>query len=476
MRTQRRRAWRVSVAGVLVGLAGLIGAPSPAGAVGQCDEPYQLATNVPGGGGVDIAPTYQTAKLRPTRSDSHYAFGASRDPGYLEIAFNAEPALPVGIPSSLIKVTASLHKDGTGIVNKALVPSTILSGGQLLVELCIDPSQAHAMPAGTYTGFVAIEDPRLPVVTAPITVTLKYEHPWYLIGGYALLLFTLGSFGVWLGTLRARKLPLDRTNLRADFPRFLSLNAYGIGAGLLAAAGVLYTQYFNADAWAGTINDHFVLLFAIVPAYLGGLATGAVITTPTLTSTSTTTTSRSTDAAVTVPAATRSRRVDESTGTVPPPAAPAAGRRRRNAWVRPAIAGLAFVAVVTVIATQLNYGSNSSAIPAPSITVPPTQVTVTSSGEPPASTTVTPVGTAPDGVPDVYDTEAAAGLARLTAAGYLPFAYQVCSSSVAADHIRQVLLADGTILVDKTGPTNAATSLARGTRVQVKVGTGHPCT
>ena len=82
-------------------------------------------------------------------------------------------------------------------------------------------------------------------------------------------------------------------------------------------------------------------------------------------------------------------------------------------------------------------------------------------------------------VPNVYNVASEQAMTLLTSGGYRPRSIEVCSGSVGADRVRQVLTdigaTDGTILVDAQGVTAAGRSLAKGTAVVVKVSTGKPC-
>jgi beta-lactam-binding protein with PASTA domain len=85
----------------------------------------------------------------------------------------------------------------------------------------------------------------------------------------------------------------------------------------------------------------------------------------------------------------------------------------------------------------------------------------------------------PPSLPDVYNLTQEAALQQLKAAGYTKTViYPVCSSSVAAGHVRQVILAGRTpeiALVDRQGPTNAAGGVTTDQQVAIKVSTGVPC-
>lgn len=82
------------------------------------------------------------------------------------------------------------------------------------------------------------------------------------------------------------------------------------------------------------------------------------------------------------------------------------------------------------------------------------------------------------GVPNVYDFSSNQAVTMLKSAGFPARTISVCSSSVAAGKVRQVLTdggaADGTVLVDMDGVTPFGRTL-RGGSVVVKVSTGVPC-
>ncbi len=84
-------------------------------------------------------------------------------------------------------------------------------------------------------------------------------------------------------------------------------------------------------------------------------------------------------------------------------------------------------------------------------------------------------------VPNVYNLLQQDGTRALSDMGFAYVIWPVCSSSVAANHIRQVVLIDSSnnvtdILVDQDGVTAKGSQLARGTNVAVKVANGAPCT
>jgi hypothetical protein len=83
--------------------------------------------------------------------------------------------------------------------------------------------------------------------------------------------------------------------------------------------------------------------------------------------------------------------------------------------------------------------------------------------------------------PNVYNLLQQDGTKALADLGFTYVIWPVCSSSVAANHIRQVVLIDSSnnvtdILVDQDGVTAKGSQLARGTNVAVKVANGAPCT
>lgn len=63
----------------------------------------------------------------------------------------------------------------------------------------------------------------------------------------------------------------------------------------------------------------------------------------------------------------------------------------------------------------------------------------------------------------------------LQSQGLMVHAYPVCSGSVGAGEVRQVLGPSGEILVDKSGVTALGMEVNPGSDIEVKVGTGRPC-
>jgi len=89
-----------------------------------------------------------------------------------------------------------------------------------------------------------------------------------------------------------------------------------------------------------------------------------------------------------------------------------------------------------------------------------------------------PRTTTPTGLPNIYDLPLDTAATQLAGAGYTARIVHVCSHSVVAGHVRQVILADRSpevILVDKAGPTAAARGVKTNQTVIVKVSTGVAC-
>jgi hypothetical protein len=103
-------------------------------------------------------------------------------------------------------------------------------------------------------------------------------------------------------------------------------------------------------------------------------------------------------------------------------------------------------------------GSSVPADPAPSTSTPPASH--------PASLSL---GQSWFGHPS---TDAVAALRKL---GFVVGDFRVCSSSVSAGQVRQILTGDGTVLDDKDGLTAAGRSVEYGAVLQMKVGNGTPC-
>ena len=78
-------------------------------------------------------------------------------------------------------------------------------------------------------------------------------------------------------------------------------------------------------------------------------------------------------------------------------------------------------------------------------------------------------------VDDWYARPATEAVTALRELGFLVNAYEVCSSSVPADAVRQVLASDGTVLVDENGITAAGSNVSIGSVIEVKISNGTPC-
>jgi len=138
--------------------------------------------------------------------------------------------------------------------------------------------------------------------------------------------------------------------------------------------------------------------------------------------------------------------------------------RRRLAIIAAAIGAVALLAIFSILLrpTSPNTGGPSaSATAGPSLTSSPLSQFVAA--------------------PNVYNLLQQDGTKALSDLGFTYVIWPVCSSSVAANHIRQVVLIDSSnnvtdILVDQDGVTAKGSQLARGTNVAVKVANGAPCT
>lgn len=89
------------------------------------------------------------------------------------------------------------------------------------------------------------------------------------------------------------------------------------------------------------------------------------------------------------------------------------------------------------------------------------------------------VGPSEIAIQDVYNLPQSDALARLKDQGFMPTAYRVCSGSVGADRVRQVVQRTNgreVVLIDKSGVTQAGRGLQKSATVEVKVSTGVACT
>jgi hypothetical protein len=420
-----------------------------------CAQQYTPATNVPS----NAKDTQQftglrSATLTPEQVEYHYAFHRGRTAHPILVKFHSNPSLPELSPANPIKVAVTLSGAGTDVDPAALVPATTIHDGTLYVSVCVDPARG-ALPPGEYSGTVVVEDPRLPSAATVFTVSLQYPH-WVLIAlVYGLIVLVGGTTFVWLGTLRSRGMPLTSATFHQDFPAFVRLNVAGILLGLGAALLVWKSQYLDAEAWRATVDDNLALLLVIVPAFVGPVASGAIfMKTQALGEAA----NAKAQPAIEAPSA------DDTFPTARQPAARPPARRRLR--VAPALALIALVAIGVVTTMGLSHSQ------APvGIVTPPTSARSTA----PIGSVTSTTTRRSQGVPNVYNVAAADGLTSIRSAGYLAFAYRVCSHSVAADRVRQVVETDGTVLVDAGGATDAGRALPPGSVVDVKISTGVAC-
>lgn len=97
-----------------------------------------------------------------------------------------------------------------------------------------------------------------------------------------------------------------------------------------------------------------------------------------------------------------------------------------------------------------------------------------SSPGPVATFTASPNQSNEEAVQNVYNLPEARGMRILADQGFVDIRVEkVCSNSVAAGRIRQLLLVDGTVLVDEGGSTGV--EVADSERIRVKVSNGQSC-
>jgi hypothetical protein len=449
-----RNRRRFGAASVAIGTLLALPVSAAWAAADECARYDQPATNVVQRTAQEFPLSSELLKTRltPEKTVYPYAFRLTRRTGRLPVTFRSDIPLPSASPRNPIRVEAELTHEDAGSAHHALVPSANVSGGDLRVLLCIDPKK---LVPGSYTGTVRVDDPRLSPASASFTVSLQYERWWLIALGYGLLLMIAGTGVVWLGTLRARSLPLNRIQVREDLGQFLRLNAYGVLLGLAAAFAVWRTQYLGDETWAGTLNEHLGLLAAIGPAYIGGLATGAVYSVR-----------QHQPEPVPEP---RTGGAPSPVGTADedaqpaPPAPPAA-----TPWREAAVRTRPRLRRRTILIGAVSAALTAIAVLSAGAVLRPVVRTQTPTAEPAAG------GTAMETtVPNVYRLRAADGLAQLEQARLVPFAFIVCSSSVPKGLIRQVVSSDGTKVVDTAGVL--VNRLPVGTTVEVKVSSGVGC-
>ena len=76
---------------------------------------------------------------------------------------------------------------------------------------------------------------------------------------------------------------------------------------------------------------------------------------------------------------------------------------------------------------------------------------------------------------DWFQHPAAVAVAALQAQGFLVTDYEVCSSSVGAGEVRQIIGGDGTVYVDEDGVSPTGSQLPIGSVIEVQIGSGTAC-
>ncbi|WP_456788361.1 hypothetical protein [Cellulomonas sp. P5_C5] len=169
--------------------------------------------------------------------------------------------LPAGVEYLNLAVGQFERLDGKVIDAKKVTASAAIDQegrrDHLLVTVCVDPSGAHA---GSYTGTVAVDDPRVTGGSATYTLNMQFApvNRVYVLVAAAWLLGSLAGL-----TLASR---VEVSNPRKGVPRIL----IALGLSAVAVWTVFATQFLSNLSWEGTI-----LLWATLLAGCFGAAYGA---------------------------------------------------------------------------------------------------------------------------------------------------------------------------------------------------------
>jgi hypothetical protein len=427
----------------------------------SCGSPYVLQPSAERSDAQRLTLSVQPAPLD---------FRRSRTKKLLQFEFRSvDPAFFVDAQDPL-HATADLYGDGT-IYRNTAVPVVSVTQGVALVDVCIDPTAEH-LSAGSYNGTLRIVDQRVAYTSVSFAVSLQYglqSHllTWVLFSALVLFVSLLVAWFVASQASGGRGQPTQPlTRFVADNRRAL---LFGVGPFGLTWSSI----YLQDTAWPGDFESFFWLFQASTPAVVGAISAAAIYH------------SMPSPSTVLEPNYAGGERVEvRGSRTV--------GRSSRGpVWAALALALCVGSVLVAMVVSRSEDRSTAQQVPIQPATTLADGVTSTSThstdGDSPSSSSTPHPSTSPpptfvqpaDGVvdvPDLFGTTADEALASLEQLGFGVVSYQVCSSSVPAGAVRQILVrASQEIAVDKQGVLDTGRNLPRGTALEVKIGSGSPC-
>ncbi len=498
--------------GLVVGAATVAMAqPSVESLEGRCDGTFTRSVNVAQADNAsEIPQAIRTGRLDPRERTYGHSFEQDRSVARLNMVFNSYPeSLPLNSPAEPIRVEAELARDGVFYVNHAVTPSSALRGGALAVSLCIEPNH---LAAGEYAGQLIVSDERLPAAAVPFTVTVQYHlvdnWVWWIM--YVAAMMGVGLLAAWVIYLAAWR---KQTGLPGGpgFLAFVRTNWVAPLFGFATLVGLLVTNYWRQTSWGGRGSDWLDLTIIVLPAVVGAISARVLYDTVTKPDHAGAGATPSTQAVHVTSAPEEAEHpssglessgnatvdgfdhpdslpVPSGSGPSPPTSGPSGAiadpaQSGSRSGVRIGLGLAAFVLLaVGLLAVSWMLPSPTAGVRDANVQVGGDEVAdliidndssqIVGNDTPDVPAVTIPPGTLAE-VPDIYGLPVEEGLRKLEEAGLVAFAFSVCSSSVETDHIRQVMMNEEEVLVDRDVP--GGRELPAGSTVEVKVANGEAC-
>lgn len=237
--------------------SGLVANEEPPG--GACPEP--IASTPIGEDVVAGIPTVESPETPQTRN-----LGTRREPVTFVTILDLTERMPAGVDSLNTTVGPFQRGDGTALEPEQIVAdATVAKGSRRMsvrLRVCIDPiveepggSRTIEAVAGSYSGTVLIDDPRVAGGAANYTVNLQYG-PGGLVLLTAGLAWLCGAVG---GVALATGLKLTELLKPETLVRALSALAASVGA----AVTLVLTLYADVPGWEGDVSSFVRLALAV---------------------------------------------------------------------------------------------------------------------------------------------------------------------------------------------------------------------
>jgi hypothetical protein len=234
----------------------------------------QISTPTATGPGAATPPA---ATLKVGQSTT-LAFGRTTQAKHLILYLTLTKALPAGTKNLQVRVdpfrrnddarlSSSFDSAGPSPTTDDIQATATPSGRELRLDVCFGRQGNHLGNPGTYTGSVAITDPRLASeVSVPMTVTMQYIHGTILLW---LVFFALVP-GTWLLWITNRKKADDAPVLSRDWWDWFKTTSGLIAAvtGTVAAVSVYIATYLKDPTWGSSPYQAITLYGAMFSAFV----------------------------------------------------------------------------------------------------------------------------------------------------------------------------------------------------------------